>query len=247
MRALVVIPVYNEEKTIASILARTRPYAPEILIVDDGSTDDTWEALTRLPNVAILRHRVNLGYGQSLIDAFQFAVEERYDCVVTLDADAQHEPEYIPAFLAELAACDVASGTRYPEGFDRVRDVPADRLAINRRITDLINERTRYRLTDSFCGFKAYRADALARLTLREPGYGMCLEFWIKAAAVGLAVKEVPVRRIYLDPNRTFGARLDDPSNRLRYYLQTIERAAADVAARRSCPLRVCGTSCSRS
>ena len=229
MRVIVAIPVFNEEGTLAEVLGRTRPYASDMLVIDDGSTDRTWEALLAFPDVSIIRHRRNLGYGRSLIEAFQWGVEEGYDCIVTLDADNQHEPECIPAFVAETAEADVVSGTRYPEGFENVSDVPADRLAINEEITGIINRRTGYRLTDAFCGFKAYRAEGLAKVELEEPGYGMCLEFWMKAAAAGLTVKELGVRRIYNDPERTFGGHLDDAEARLGYYVSVVDRYGARV------------------
>jgi len=229
MRVIVAIPVFNEEGTLAEVLGRTRPYASEILVIDDGSTDRTWETLTAFPDVSIIRHRRNLGYGQSLIDAFRWGVEEGYDCVVTLDADNQHEPERIPDFATAVSGVDVVSGTRYPEGFENVADVPADRLAINREITGIINRRTGYGLSDAFCGFKAYRTEGLARVALEEPGYGMCLEFWMKAAAAGLTVKELPIRRIYNDPGRMFGGKLDDEEARRRYYVSVIDRYGAEV------------------
>jgi dolichol-phosphate mannosyltransferase len=100
---------------------------------------------------------------------------------------------------------------------------PQDRRAINVRITQVINTITGFDLTDSFCGFKAYRVDALRKLRLTDTGYAMPLQFWIQAKYFGLRVTELPVSRIYDDPNRTFGGGLDDPEVRLNHYLTTIE------------------------
>ena len=229
MRTLVAIPVYNEEKTLAEVLCRVRPYAQNILVVDDGSTDRTWEVLTRQGDIAMIRHRTNLGYGRTLIDAFDYSIEGGYDVVITLDADNQHDPEYIPCFLAAVPGADVVSGTRYPKGFGDTDGAPSERVRINQEITTVINRHTGYHLTDAFCGYKAYRVPALARLELHTPGYAMCLEFWIKAAHAGLSVREVPVKRIYNDPNRTFGGRLDDAQARLEHYYAAIADAVADV------------------
>ena len=242
MRTLVAIPVYNEEHTLAQVLKRARPYAKNILAVDDGSTDRTWEILRQESDVSMIRHATNLGYGRTLIDAFEYAIEKNYDVVITLDADNQHEPEYIPAFLSALPGADVVSGTRYADGFEDASDTPSDRLAINREITAVINRHTGYRLTDAFCGYKAYRVESLAKLNLHEPGYGMCLEFWIKAAGAGLSAREIPVRRIYADPNRTFGGHLDEAEKRRLYYFSVIADAVAVVSGRgRPMTCSVCG------
>jgi dolichol-phosphate mannosyltransferase len=79
-------------------------------------------------------------------------------------------------------------------------------------------------LTDSFCGFKAHRVTAMARLNLDEPGYALPLQFWVQCVHAGLRIREVPVRRIYLDKSRTFGGTLDDPAARLQHYLSVFVR-----------------------
>src|SRR5207302_8922801 len=82
-------------------------------------------------------------------------------------------------------------------------------------------------LTDAFCGFKCYRAEALRRLNINEPGYAMPLEVWVQAAAAGLKIIELPVPLIYLDEKRSFGGVLDDGQTRLEYYHLTPDRANA--------------------
>jgi len=91
-----------------------------------------------------------------------------------------------------------------------------------------LNERFGLNLTDTFCGFKAYRREALAKLRITETGWGMPLQLWVQAARLGLCIKEVGVPRVYLDPNRAFGGVLDDPSERLAYYRSVIDAAVAD-------------------
>ncbi len=87
---------------------------------------------------------------------------------------------------------------------------PSDRLAVNRTITTEINERFGLNLTDAFCGFKAYRRDAVAKFEITETGWGMPLQVWVQAARLGLRIKEIGVPRLYLDPKRAFGGVLDD-------------------------------------
>jgi dolichol-phosphate mannosyltransferase len=93
------------------------------------------------------------------------------------------------------------------------------------QITDELNCRLGLKLTDAFCGFKAYRVAALAKLHPTDDGYAMPLELWVQAAFHGLKIVEVPVPLIYLDEKRSFGGALDDSQKRLAYYHAVIERA----------------------
>src|SRR5438067_11978265 len=84
-------------------------------------------------------------------------------------------------------------------------------------------------LTDAFCGFKAYRRCALAKLRITETGWGMPLQAWVQAARLGLRVKEVAVPRLYLDPTRAFGGVLNDEEQRLAYYRRVTAAAEGDA------------------
>ena len=94
-------------------------------------------------------------------------------------------------------------------------------------ITELLNERFGLNLTDSFCGFKAYRVDSLARLRITELGYAMPLQLWVQAAALKLKIVEFPVPLIYLEEERSFGGALDQAERRLAYYREVIDREVA--------------------
>jgi len=230
MRTLIAIPVYNEEKHLARVLAEMVHFSPEILAVDDGSTDSSAAILDAHPFVEVHHHDTNEGYGQSLIDAFAIAACRRFDWIVTLDADEQHDPAAVAMFLEEAARgdADVLSGSRYLPASRRETPVPEERRSINVLVTQVLNRVTPYGLTDAFCGFKAYRVAALAPLALTEKGYAMPLQFWIQAARRGLRVREVPIQLVYVDPSRTFGGRLNDPRVRLRHYLAVLD---AELAA----------------
>lgn len=228
MRNLVVIPVYNEQASIPAVLSQVKSVTDDpILVVDDGSTDKSVVEVSEVPGVDILRHERNLGYGKSLIDAFNHALAERYDVVVTLDCDEQHEPALIPRFLELAVASDIVSGTRYSPRSAVRGQAPPGRQEVNREITRIVNDLTGYALTDTFCGFKAYRAGGLAKLRVSEPGYGMPLQLWIQAARAGLSVVELPVPRIYNDSDRSFGRDLDFVDRRLEYYRQVIDEEAS--------------------
>ncbi len=224
------MPLYNEERTLAEVLREVRRHtdAP-VLVVNDGSTDRSAEILARareeLSDIDVLAHPHNEGYGQSLIDGFRYAAERGFDVVVTIDCDLQHEPRLIPRFLEAVRGFDIVSGSRYhPEAPGDQDPAPPDRQRINAEVTRIINTLTGYRLTDAWCGFKAYRVAGLRQMQLDERSYGMPLQVWLQAARLGLTVTEIPVPRIYKNPERRFWGGLDDPDTRLAYYLSIIDR-----------------------
>lgn len=226
-----VIPIYDEERSVAKVLCEVRHYAAgaDVLCVDDGSEDRTCSILSAEPGIMLLEHAANEGYGRSLIDGFAFAQSQGYGRVVTIDCDEQHEPALIGRFLVALdeLGVDVVSASRYLELSPADDDPPNDRKAINETVTDRINEITGWQLTDAFCGFKAYRVHALSQLTLDEGGYAMPLQFWIRAWRAGLTVAELAIPRIYNDSDRSFGADLDYPAKRLEYYQSVIDTEMA--------------------
>lgn len=224
-KMLLAIPIFNEAKYVCGVLAEARRYCRQILVIDDGSSDETPELLRREPGVHVLTHSENRGYGQSLADAFDFARDHAFDWLITMDCDEQHRPSCIPSFLAEAARndADVISGTRYPLGRGADDGAPPERRKINRRITGILNQRLGLQLTDAFCGFKAYRVAALSALAITVPGYAMPMQFWVQASRANLRIRELAVPLIYNDPNRYFGGTLDDPDVRLKHYLEVFE------------------------
>ncbi|MDG2423752.1 MAG: glycosyltransferase family 2 protein [Phycisphaerales bacterium] len=222
-RILVGIPVYNEAAFVTEVLQEVLQYTEDVLVIDDGSTDDTARLLSEQP-VKIVRHATNRGYGRSTRDMFQWAREDGYEWLITMDCDLQHEPAAIPLFEERIkeGGVDVISGSRYLLECQDGDMPPADRRQINRLMTHEINSRLGLSLTDAFCGFKAYRVDACVDLVMDVDGYDFPMMFWVQAVAAGLAIDELPVRLIYNDPSRSFGGPLDDHARRLRFYQSTL-------------------------
>ena len=227
---LTALPVFNEARYITSVLREVLRYSDDVLVVDDGSTDATPDRLTDFPGIHVVRHPVNRGYGAALKTAFDFSLARGYDVLVTIDCDGQHEPQRIPQFVAKADEADIVSGSRYLERFPADSSPPEDRRRINHQVTAEVNRRLGLKLTDAFCGFKAYRVDSLAKLHLTEAGYAMPLELWVQAAAEGLSIVELPVPLVYLDLKRSFGGAMDDASTRLECYHLVLDRSLAAIA-----------------
>jgi glycosyltransferase involved in cell wall biosynthesis len=233
IRFLTALPVFNEARHVTAVLDEVARNAADVLVVDDGSTDGTRDLLAHRTDVRVVYHEKNQGYGAALRTAFEYAVAHGYDVLVTIDCDGQHEPQRIAQLVEGCRDADIVSGSRYlgvdvPAGL-----APADRRRINVQITDLLNCRLGLKLTDAFCGFKAYRVEALKKLRPTDNGYAMPLELWVQAAFHELTIVEAPVPLIYLDEKRSFGGALDDSQTRLAYYHDVIERAVQ--ACRQQC------------
>jgi glycosyltransferase involved in cell wall biosynthesis len=226
-RALTALPVYNEVSHVAGAIAGALSYCRDVLVVDDGSIDGTSELLAARTDIRLIHHATNQGYGIALRSAFDFAVAGGYEVLVTIDCDGQHQPQMIPTFVERCCEgdVDIVSGSRYLRRFPGDSDPPEGRRRINRLITDEVNRRLGLNLTDAFCGFKAYRVSALAKIEVTEPGYAMPLELWAQAARLGLRIVEMPVPLIYLDEKRSFGGALDDAETRLAVYRRVLEQS----------------------
>jgi dolichol-phosphate mannosyltransferase len=229
MKVLTAIPVYNEERHLLSVLQEVRRYSSDILVINDGSTDRTGEILAAQTEVRVVTHPKNQGYGAALISAFRYALDHAFDVLITTDCDGQHEPSRIPVLLEAIGNADIVSGSRYLRSFREDTPAPQDRMHINEIITEELNARFALGITDAFCGFKAYHAQALTRLRITETSWGMPLQLWVQVARLGLRVKEVAVPRVYLDPKRAFGGVLNDAAERLAYYRRVINNAERDV------------------
>ena len=223
-RCLTALPIYNEARHIPDVLDEVRRYSSDILVVNDGSTDDTRKSSRRSAGKSRSSRMSRISVTARRCERhFDYAAEHGYDVIVTIDCDGQHQPRLIPELAAAVfppgeEPVDIVSGSRYLKTIDGNSVPPEERRRINVLVTELVNERLGLELTDAFCGFKAYRVAALKKIKITELGYAMPLQFWAQAAALGLRIVEFPVPLVYLEEKRSFGGSLDDGQRRLAYY-----------------------------
>jgi glycosyltransferase involved in cell wall biosynthesis len=163
-RALAVVPAYNEVSTLGRVIASLREHAPEleILVIDDGSTDDTGR-VAEASGVRVLKHPFNLGIGGAVQSGFQFALEHRYDYMIQVDADGQHDPSEIPTLAAEMRAhpdMDVICGSRFLKDLQYVG--PISRRAGIHVFAFILSRLVGQRVTDPTSGFRLYNRRAIA-------------------------------------------------------------------------------------
>jgi len=196
-----VIPALNASSTIGPVVVGTLRHLPRVLVVDDGSTDDTSDR-ARAAGAEVLRHPDNLGKGAALCTAFEHVLAGRpVDAVITLDADGQHDPEDIPLFLElhRSARPSLIVGSR-------ARDFAAmwgPRRAMNRFSSASLRVFSGVDLPDSQSGFRLYDAAFLGRLRLVGRRYEAEMEALMRAAEWRLPITSVPIHLRVVDGRAT--------------------------------------------
>ncbi|MBN2600033.1 MAG: glycosyltransferase family 2 protein [Candidatus Thermoplasmatota archaeon] len=186
-RSLAIIPCYNEEATVGCVVEKTKPYVDAVVVVDDGSTDQTAEIATNAGAV-VLCHESNKGKGAALKTGFQFAVKNKFDFVVTIDGDGQHNPDEIPAVLEKVMTNDYDISIGFRVGHNT--EMPTWRR-VGKRVLDYTTSLgTGGFVTDSQCGFRAFNKRAVATITpkLRGSAFSIESEQLIRAYESGFKV-----------------------------------------------------------
>jgi glycosyltransferase involved in cell wall biosynthesis len=187
------MPAYNEGKYIGSLVLDTRQHVDEVVVIDDGSSDDT-SRIASLAGADVVKHPRNEGYGAAILSIFAEARKRETDILVILDADAQHNPEEIPNLIKPIFdGYDVVIGTREKQA----KKIPFYRRFGQKVISSSINILSKEHLTDSECGFRAFSRKAIAKLDLKESGMAISAETVAEAARQDLKIVQVPVSVTY--------------------------------------------------
>jgi len=186
----VILPAYNEEVAIGSMLLRTKQFADRVILVDDGSTDRTSE-VARLAGFEVIRHPTNMGKGAALRTGFDAA--DGADVIVTMDADGQHDPGDIPKLTGAILAgeADVVNGSRYLNG--NGKSTPAYRRLGQAVLDKATNFNSGLNITDTQSGFRAFSGGVIPSFRFSQKGFGIESEMLADVAKAGLRVKEVEV------------------------------------------------------
>jgi GTP:adenosylcobinamide-phosphate guanylyltransferase len=189
------IPAYNEEKTIAKVVLKTKKYVDKVIVCDDGSTDMTAEIAEAI-GAKVIRHERNKGYGAALASLFKAAREENASAMIILDADLQHNPDDIPKLLSSIikGEADIVIGSRFLNGKGKL---PKYRSLGIKVITELTKRVSYKDITDAQSGFRAYSGKAIYSITPSEQGMGISTEILLKAKEQGLRIKEIPIEIKY--------------------------------------------------
>jgi glycosyltransferase involved in cell wall biosynthesis len=195
MNVLALVPAFNEEVTIAEVVEGIRRHVPDVIVVDDGSEDQT-AARARAAGATVLRHDVNRGKGYALRTGLAHVLGLNYTHVLCMDGDLQHAPEDIPRLIerARKGAGDFVIGERV---FDRAT-MPRSRYYTNTFFSRVISTFfVGARVRDSQSGFRLIRTDLLRGLSLTARGYEVETEMLIKLARRGARIEGVPVELRY--------------------------------------------------
>ena len=194
IRITAVIPCFNEEKFIAGVVSNALAHVSEVLVVDDGSSDNTMEAAIK-SGARVISHKNSQGAGAATRTGINAALQNGTDVVVTLDGDGQHDATEISLLTQPILAgeADMVIGSR----FLRTAKVPVHRKLGIDIITWLYNTGHRNKIADSQSGFRAFNRKALEAINITYPGFGFSIQTLVQIRKSNLRIREVPVSCIY--------------------------------------------------
>jgi len=215
------IAAYNEARYVGSIVLQARQYVEEVIVVDDGSTDNT-ARVAELAGATVIRHDENRGKGAAIQSILAEAKKRNPDVLVLLDADSQHNPNEIPALIKPVS-----------EGFDLVigsREAQKDKTPRYRRIGQKVISRSsrlasKANISDSESGFRALSPKAINDLELKAKGFAIESEMITRAADKNLKITEVPISNIYTKDGSTL--------NPIRHGIDVLSQIIVMISQRR--------------
>jgi glycosyltransferase involved in cell wall biosynthesis len=194
-RVIALIPAFNEAARVAGVIQRAKPHVCEVVVIDDGSADDT-SGVARAAGARVIRHEQNRGKGATIVAGLEYFRQSNAEFAVLLDADGQHDPDEIPKFLA-VSGAGIVVGNRMGD----TRPMPAVRAWTNRFTSWLTGKLARQPIPDSQCGYRLVARAVLPDLKLSTTRFETETEMLIQAGRAGHKIVSVPVRTIY-EPGR---------------------------------------------
>ena len=202
MRAVVVVPTYNELANLKTLVEKLRQHAPElhVLIVDDNSPDGTGQLADELSaadpqRISVLHRQQKEGLGRAYVHGFKEVLKQDYEYILQMDADLSHDPVHLPDFFAKIENHDLVVGSRYLKGISVV-NWELKRLVMSKLATNYVRFITRMPFTDATSGYSCWRREALEAIDFQNAfssGYVFLVELKYKAYRKGFRVGEVPI------------------------------------------------------
>lgn len=192
----VIIPAFREQGRIGNVVRAVHSYCRDVVVVDDGSPDSTADE-ARQAGAIVVRHPTNLGKGVALNTGFTYAREHGYEFLITLDGDGQHDPEDLPAFVEAYrqTGTPVLIGNR----MDDPRTMPFTRRITNQYMSWLLSRHMGQRVPDTQSGYRLFRCDVLASLSVESSRFAAESEILLILSARGVKIGAVPIKIIYRD------------------------------------------------
>ena len=194
MKSIALICAYNEEKNIKNVVNSTFKHINKVVVVNDGSTDNTLKEI-RKTKATVINNKTNFGKGIALRKGFEYCLKNNYDVIITLDGDGQHNPKDIPKLLDKIKDYDIVVGRR----MKRHSSMPMIRRLSNILSSLLITLFTRLRVKDVQSGFRAIKSEVLDKIKLKSKRYDLETELLVKASKKGYNIGETNVKTIYGD------------------------------------------------
>ncbi len=190
MPITVIIPALNEEISIGSMVIKTKKYANHVIVVDDGSTDNTAE-IAQIAGADVIRHYKNKGKGEALKTGFHAACQNGTKIIVTIDADGQHDPSEIPKVIEPILSreFDMVIGSRYLNG----NSIPLYRRFGQKILDRATNMNSGIFVTDTQSGFRAFAINTVSVFRFEKNGFSIESDMLTEAADAGLKIKEVDI------------------------------------------------------
>jgi glycosyltransferase involved in cell wall biosynthesis len=217
-RKLIVLPVFNKARFLENNLSILNELQCDVLVIDDGSTDDTYDVIRDESWVKYIKHELQLGLGASFTTAYEYARDLDYDYIILFDHLNTRYKEELDQLMENLSyGYDIVTSSRILENYN-FQDIPQETISITAEIADNLRSITAYDITDPLSGIKALRMEALRNMELTETTHGLFLQMWIQAQYFGLSIVEIPALT-----GNGFGNELKLYHDPLGYFLSIME------------------------
>ena len=188
-----IIPFYNESKTINEIIQNTIPYVDLLIAVNDGSTDDSIDKIPNDEKIVLISYNENRGKGYALNKGFAEGAKRNCSYTITLDADLQHLPEYIPTFISAMDNFDIVICNR----LENMKNMPLQRILSNKLTSYLLGKKTKQKLFDTQCGFRSFKTEILKDILPKFNGFEAESEILVRAYRKNYKIGFVSIPTIY--------------------------------------------------